>query len=83
MSTWDGKDVVETVPVDVPASLAGSIVQGAAQHHHLQGAVDLHNLCVSSRDRKTEERESRDGGLSKVCQHMRLQVVYVDERESA
>ena len=26
MSTWDGKDVVEDVPVDVPQSLAGSIV---------------------------------------------------------
>jgi hypothetical protein len=26
MSTWDGKDVVEDVPVDVPKSLAGSIV---------------------------------------------------------
>jgi hypothetical protein len=26
MSTWDGKDVVEEVPVDVPTSLAGSIV---------------------------------------------------------
>ena len=27
MSTWDGKDVVEDVPVDVPAGLAGAIVQ--------------------------------------------------------
>jgi hypothetical protein len=27
MSTWDGKDVVEEVPVEVPASLAGGIVQ--------------------------------------------------------
>jgi hypothetical protein len=27
MSTWDGKDIVEEVPVDVPASLAGGIVQ--------------------------------------------------------
>jgi hypothetical protein len=27
MSTWDGQDIVEDVPVDVPASLAGSIVQ--------------------------------------------------------
>lgn len=27
MSTWDGKDIVEDVPVDVPAHLAGSIVQ--------------------------------------------------------
>jgi hypothetical protein len=26
MSTWDGKDIVEDVPVEVPASLAGSIV---------------------------------------------------------
>jgi hypothetical protein len=26
MSTWDGKDIVEEVPVDVPASLAGTIV---------------------------------------------------------
>lgn len=26
MSTWDGKDIVEDVPVDVPKSLAGSIV---------------------------------------------------------
>jgi hypothetical protein len=26
MSTWDGKDIVEDVPVDVPASLAGGIV---------------------------------------------------------
>jgi hypothetical protein len=26
MSTWDGKDIVEDVPVDVPSSLAGSIV---------------------------------------------------------
>ncbi len=27
MSTWDGKDIIEDVPVDVPASLAGGIVQ--------------------------------------------------------
>jgi hypothetical protein len=27
MATWDGKDIVEDVPVDVPANLAGSIVQ--------------------------------------------------------
>ncbi len=27
MSTWDGKDIVEDVPVEVPASLAGGIVQ--------------------------------------------------------
>ena len=27
MSTWDNKDVIEDVPVDVPASLAGGIVQ--------------------------------------------------------
>jgi len=27
LSTWDGKDVIEDVPVEVPASLAGSIVQ--------------------------------------------------------
>src|SRR5262249_4861262 len=26
MATWDGKDVIEEVPVDVPASLAGGIV---------------------------------------------------------
>ena len=26
MSTWDGKDIVEDVPVDVPANLAGGIV---------------------------------------------------------
>jgi hypothetical protein len=27
MSTWNGKDIVDQVPVDVPANLAGSIVQ--------------------------------------------------------
>jgi hypothetical protein len=27
MSTWDGKDIIEDVPVDVPKSLAGGIVQ--------------------------------------------------------
>ncbi len=27
MSTWDGKDIIEDVPVDVPASVAGGIVQ--------------------------------------------------------
>jgi hypothetical protein len=27
MSTWDGKDIIEEVPVDVPASQAGGIVQ--------------------------------------------------------
>lgn len=27
MSTWDGKDILEEVPVDVPKSLAGAIVQ--------------------------------------------------------
>jgi hypothetical protein len=27
MSTWDGQDIIEDVPVEVPASLAGSIVQ--------------------------------------------------------
>jgi hypothetical protein len=27
MSTWDGKDIIEEVPVDVPKSLAGGIVQ--------------------------------------------------------
>jgi len=27
LTTYDGKDIIETVPVDVPASLAGTIVQ--------------------------------------------------------
>jgi hypothetical protein len=27
MSTWDGKDIVEDIPVDVPESVAGGIVQ--------------------------------------------------------
>jgi hypothetical protein len=27
MSTWDGKDIIEEVPVEVPAGLAGGIVQ--------------------------------------------------------
>jgi hypothetical protein len=27
MSTWDGKDLIEEVPVDVPAQVAGNIVQ--------------------------------------------------------
>ena len=54
MSTWDGKDVVESVPVDVPASLAGSIVQleiTAGDSAKLDAAppVDLPSLIAAFR----------------------------------
>ena len=43
MSTWDGKDILEDVPVDVPASLAGSIV----------------NIEVTAGDRRSSMRRRR------------------------
>jgi hypothetical protein len=52
MSTYDNKDIVEDIPVDVPASLAGSIVQlevGAGDTAKLDGAppVDLPTLVAA------------------------------------
>jgi hypothetical protein len=54
MATWDGKDVVEEVPVDVPASLAGSIVQleicaGDAAKLDAPPPVDLPSLLSAFR----------------------------------
>jgi len=52
MSTYDNKDIVEDIPVDVPASLAGSIVQlevGSGDTAKLDGAppVDLPTLVAA------------------------------------
>ncbi|HET9622444.1 MAG TPA: SpoIVB peptidase S55 domain-containing protein [Kofleriaceae bacterium] len=54
MGTWDGKDIVEDVPVDVPASLAGSIVQlevcaGDAAKLDAPPPVDLPSLLHAFR----------------------------------
>jgi len=54
MQTWDGKDVLEDVPVDVPANLAGSIVQleiTAGDSAKLDAAppVDLPSLLAAFR----------------------------------
>ena len=54
MSTYDGKDIVEDVPVDVPASVAGSIVQievTAGDSAKLDAAppVDLRSLLAAIR----------------------------------
>lgn len=54
MSTWDGKDIVEDVPVDVPASLAGGIVSlevTAGDSAKLDAAppVDLPSLLAAFR----------------------------------
>jgi hypothetical protein len=54
MSTYDGKDITEDIPIDVPASLAGSIVQlevGAGDTAKLDGAppVDLPTLVAAFR----------------------------------
>ena len=54
MSTWDGKDVIEDVPVDVPQSLAGSIVHlevTAGDSAKLDAAppVDLPSLMAAFR----------------------------------
>lgn len=54
MSTWDGKDIVEPVVVDVPASLAGSIVSmeiTAGDSAKLDAAppVDLKSLLAAFR----------------------------------
>jgi hypothetical protein len=54
MSTWDGKDIVEDVPVDVPASLAGGIVQlevsaGDAAKLDAPPPVDLPSLLNAFR----------------------------------
>ena len=54
MSTWDGKDIIEDVPVDVPASLAGSIVQlevcaGDAAKLDAPPPVDLPSLLTAFR----------------------------------
>jgi hypothetical protein len=54
MSTWDGKDIVEEVPVDVPDSLAGSIVQlevcaGDAAKLDAPPPVDLASLLTAFR----------------------------------
>jgi hypothetical protein len=54
MSTWDGKDIVEDVPVEVPASLAGGIVQvevcaGDAAKLDAPPPVDLPSLLHAFR----------------------------------
>lgn len=54
MSTWDGKDIVEDVPVDVPPGLAGSIVQlevcaGDAAKLDAPPPVDLASLLTAFR----------------------------------
>jgi len=54
MGTYDGKDIVEQVPVDVPASLAGSIVQlevtaGDAAKLDAAPPVDLPTLLAAFR----------------------------------
>jgi hypothetical protein len=54
MSTWDGKDIVEEVPVDVPMSFAGGIVQlevTAGDSAKLDAAppVDLPSLLAAFR----------------------------------
>jgi len=54
MSTWDGKDIVEDVPVDVPESLAGGIVQlevcaGDAAKLDAPPPVDLTSLLHAFR----------------------------------
>jgi len=54
MSTWDNKDIIEDVPVDVPASLAGSIVQlevsaGDAAKLDAPPPVDLPSLLHAFR----------------------------------
>jgi len=54
MSTWDNKDIIEDVPVDVPMSLAGSIVQvevsaGDAAKLDAAPPVDLPSLLTAFR----------------------------------
>jgi hypothetical protein len=54
MSTWDGKDIYEQVPVDVPARLAGSIVQlevtsGDSAKLDAAPPVDLPSLLAAFR----------------------------------
>src|SRR6185295_1482981 len=54
MSTWDGKDISEEVPVDVPANLAGGIVQvevcaGDAAKLDAPPPVDLPSLLHAFR----------------------------------
>jgi SpoIVB peptidase S55 len=54
MSTWDGKDIVEDVPVEVPDSLAGGIVQlevcaGDAAKLDAPPPVDLPSLLHAFR----------------------------------
>jgi hypothetical protein len=54
MQTWDGKDIAETVPLDVPVNLAGSIVQlqvSAGDSAALDAAppVDLPSLLAAFR----------------------------------
>jgi hypothetical protein len=54
MTTWDGTDVIERVPVDVPRSLAGNIVQleiAAGDNAKLDAAppVDLPSLLAAFR----------------------------------
>jgi hypothetical protein len=54
MSTWDGKDIVEDVPVDVPANLAGGIVQvevcaGDSAKLDAPPPVDLPSLLTAFR----------------------------------
>jgi hypothetical protein len=54
MSTWDGSDVIEEVPVEVPANLAGAIVQlevsaGDAAKLDAPPPVDLPSLLSAFR----------------------------------
>jgi hypothetical protein len=54
MSTWDGKDILEEVPVDVPENLAGTIVQlevtsGDSAKLDAAPPVDLPSLLAAFR----------------------------------
>ncbi len=54
LTTYDGKDIIETVPVDVPASLAGNIIQlevtsGDSAKLDAAPPVDLPSLMAAVR----------------------------------
>lgn len=54
MTTWDARDIIEEIPVDVPKSLAGGIVQlevTAGDSAKLDAAppTDLHSLLAAFR----------------------------------
>ena len=66
-------------------SLASSIIDGLTEHLHIIVRIHLHNLGVSTRNKKADERERRSRlvvitFLDEMRHHVSLQVIDINQR---